>query len=101
MVANDPDHDKLAALDKKLRMARKSRDKSEISPMSMAVRLGAEFVSGVLVGVGMGLLLDNWFNSGPWLLVICMLIGVAAGVKTMMQTVNSCYTSPSDENRSE
>lgn len=86
-MTDHPSDPSLEAFEKKLEKAKKKHAAPDVSPMHMALRLGAEFVSGVLVGVGIGWLFDHWFDTRPWFMVICLLLGTAAGVKTMMQTV--------------
>jgi len=43
-------------------------------------RLSSELVAGVVVGAGLGLLVDHWLGSSPWGLIIFLLLGFAAGV---------------------
>lgn len=79
----------LEAFEQKLEKARQSEDTQAVPAAGMAMRLGAEFSAGVLVGVGIGLLLDNWLGTRPWMLMLCMCFGAAAGVKTMMATLKN------------
>ena len=46
----------------------------------MAFRVGVELVSALIVGVGIGLLLDRWLGTAPWFLVLFFFLGAAAGV---------------------
>ena len=48
--------------------------------LSLAVRIGAELVAALVVGVGIGLLLDSWLGTTPWLLVVFFVLGAAAGM---------------------
>ncbi len=83
----------LEAFEKKLANVRGESASKEVPAAGMALRLGAEFASGVLVGVGIGLLLDNWWNTRPLMLLLCMCFGTAAGVKTMMRTLHQMENS--------
>lgn len=77
-------------LDARLREARsreadRTRGNGPIlrAPMSgfgMAFRIGVELVSALIVGVGVGLLLDRWLGTTPWFLIVFFLLGAAAGV---------------------
>jgi ATP synthase protein I len=49
-------------------------------------RLSSELVAGVLVGAGLGWLIDHWFRTSPWGLMIFLLLGFAAGVLNVMRT---------------
>jgi ATP synthase protein I len=38
----------------------------------------------VAIGAGIGYLLDRWLGTSPWLLVVFLLFGVAAGFKGLI-----------------
>ena len=48
--------------------------------MGLGFRIGVELVAGVLVGTGIGWGLDSWLRTAPWLMVLFLLLGGAAGV---------------------
>ena len=88
----------LEVLDAKLRKARGHRDainaksggsKAEAgSGLGMALRVGVEFVSAVGVGVAIGLLLDYWLETKPWLMIVFFLVGSAAGFLNIFRTMS-------------
>jgi ATP synthase protein I len=47
--------------------------------ISLLMRLGTEFVSGILVGTLIGRAIDVYFGSHPLGLVIFILLGIMAG----------------------
>ena len=49
-------------------------------PWGIGFRAGIELVSALAVGVGIGLLLDRWLGTRPWLFLLFFLAGAAAGV---------------------
>jgi ATP synthase protein I len=49
-------------------------------------RLSSELVAGVLVGAGLGWLIDRGFGTSPWGLMIFLLLGFAAGVLNVMRS---------------
>lgn len=51
-----------------------------ISGASMALRLAAEMVSALVVGIFIGILLDRWFKTSPLFLLIFFGFGLAAGI---------------------
>jgi ATP synthase protein I len=49
-------------------------------------RLSSELVAGVVVGAGLGWLIDRWFGTSPWGLMIFLLLGFTAGVLNVMRS---------------
>ena len=79
----------LDKLDRKLEEFRSKKEK--VSPKQITVqndgwRMIIELVTGMLLGVSLGLGLDYIIGSEPIFLIIFSLLGFMAGVKTMMAT---------------
>lgn len=73
--------EKIAHLKSKEKYVRQDRQESEFVHATKAgFRVGTELLSGVLVGAAMGYVLDGILSIRPWLLVIFMFLGGAAGV---------------------
>lgn len=62
------------------------------SPAGHAMRMGVDLVSGTCVGSGVGYALDRWLESLPWFLLAGFCLGLAAGVRLMMQTARQVET---------
>ena len=54
--------------------------------MGSAFRLGTELVAAVVVGTIIGFILDNWFDTKPWLIIIFFFVGVAAGITNVIRS---------------
>ena len=79
----------LDKLDRKLEEFKSKKEK--VSPKQIKVqndgwRMIIELVTGMLLGVSLGLGLDYMIGSEPIFLIIFALLGFMAGVKTMMAT---------------
>ena len=48
--------------------------------LGLAFRVSVELVSALAVGFGIGWLLDYWFETRPWLMLVFILLGGAAGI---------------------
>ena len=83
-------------LDAKLRQARKHRPVQNApeepgdvrSGLGFAMRIGIELVAALAVGVGIGLLLDRWLVTTPWMLVVFFFLGSAAGFLNVYRAVS-------------
>ena len=60
----------------------------DMSGMSRGLRLGSEFIAAILVGAGVGYLLDLWLGTGPWIMLVMLLIGFAAGVLNVARSAS-------------
>ena len=58
----------------------------EKSSFGKAFQLSTELVSAVLVATIIGFILDNWFDTKPWLIIIFFFIGVAAGIINVVRS---------------
>ena len=59
-----------------------------LSLMGNAFKLGSELVSAVVVGTIIGFILDSWFDTKPWLIIIFFFLGAAAGMLNVIKTAN-------------
>ncbi len=71
--------------EEKARRAERQRKNSINKPASQALRYSSELVAAVLVGVGLGLLIDHFAKTSPWGLLVMMGFGMAAGMRNLMR----------------
>ena len=63
--------------------AKKTDDKQ--SNFGQAFKMSTELVSAVAVGTIIGFILDKWFGTKPWLILI-FFVGVIAGIMNVVRT---------------
>ena len=65
-----------------------SNNEKRGSFMGNAFKLGTELVAAVAVGTIIGFILDSWFGTTPWLIIIFFFLGAAAGMSNVIRTAN-------------
>ena len=56
--------------------------------MGNAFKLGTELVAAVAVGTIFGFILDSWFGTKPWLIIIFFFLEAAAGMLNVIRAAN-------------
>ena len=56
--------------------------------LGSAFKLGTELVAAVAVGTIIGFILDSWFDTKPWLIIIFFFLGTVAGILNVIRTAN-------------
>jgi ATP synthase protein I len=54
--------------------------------LGMGFSIAAQLVAGVIVGGAIGFFLDRWLGSAPWLMVLFLVFGFAAGLMNVVRT---------------
>ena len=72
----------------KIKKQVKSDSDKRGSFMGSAFKLGTELVAAVAVGTIIGFILDSWFDTKPWLIIIFFFLGAAAGMLNVIRTAN-------------
>ncbi len=91
----DKEKEKLKALDEKIsRMSQESRKNASSEDkkkghFDLAIRLLSDLIAGVVVGLGIGMFLDDVFETKPVCMVIFLLIGSVAGFLNVYRTFNA------------
>lgn len=76
-------NDKISNLKKKINNIEKNQQTDSLSMkksgVSFGFKISTELVAALVVGVGIGLLVDNYFNTKPFGLIIFFVLGAFAG----------------------
>ena len=77
----------------RLEIAKKKIDKNinnqkneKTTSFGEAFKMSTELVAAVAVGTIIGFILDNWFGTKPWLILIFFFIGVVAGIMNVIRS---------------
>lgn len=85
---------RLKSLDARIEQASEHRQETKVSQdrstsdsnaLGQALRFSAEFVSGVIAGGIVGWIIDRLFQTSPWGLVVCIILGFFAGMFNLMR----------------
>jgi ATP synthase protein I len=72
------------------------RPTTDASAMARGFRLSTELVAGVLVGAGIGWLIDRWLGTTPLAMLVFLLLGFVAGVLNVMRAAGVVRTNTLD-----
>lgn len=59
-----------------------------VSALARGTRHAFEIAVTTLVGAGIGWMLDRWLDTGPWLFLLFLLMGIGAGFWSLIKAVN-------------
>jgi len=62
---------------------------SSSSNLGTAFKMSTELVAAVVVGTIIGFILDNWFGTKPWLILIFFFIGVVTGILNVVRSAKN------------
>ena len=62
---------------------------SSSSNLGIAFKMSTEMVAAVVVGTIIGFILDSWFGTKPWLILIFFFVGVIAGILNVFRSAKS------------
>ena len=76
------------AKDKLKNYSKITNNNNNSSFMGSAFKLGTELVAAVVVGTIIGFILDSWFDTKPWFIIIFFFLGTAAGILNVIRTAS-------------
>jgi ATP synthase protein I len=53
--------------------------------VNLAMRLGVELVAAMVIAVAIGWGLDKLFHTSPWLMIVMVPVGMAAGLRNLLR----------------
>ena len=99
----------LEDLDKRLKTARgqgpnsahggRSRASGRNSGVAIAWRISVELAVAIGVCAAIGIGLDNWFGTNPWLLLVFILLGFAAGIRNVYRVAQKLAAEAEEEEK--
>ena len=84
---------KLKELEKKITKVKKSKIKENTSNKkpaihySIAINISIELITGIGLGVFLGLMIDNYLQTKPLMLIICFILGTLVGFFNMYKAL--------------
>ena len=85
-MPNDQFKTRLKIAKNKINSRKSSKNKESSSGIGVAFKMSTELVSAVVVGTIIGFILDNWFGTKPWLILIFFFVGVIAGIMNVVKS---------------
>ena len=92
---HEPSRDRLKDFERRLERSLQSQgksigpDKTEGTAAGLAMRVIVELVVGILVCMGLGWMADKYFGTAPWIMLVLMPFGFAAGIVNVMRLSQS------------
>lgn len=59
------------------------KDRNLREAIASASMIGLNLVSATFIGLAIGYWLDRWLGTGPWLLLVFLVLGIVAGFKNV------------------
>ena len=85
-MPNDPFKTRLKIAKNKIKLKNTSEKNGQNSSLGVAFKMSTELVSAVAVGTIIGFILDNWFGTKPWLILIFFFVGIVAGILNVIRS---------------
>ncbi|HMB30568.1 MAG TPA: AtpZ/AtpI family protein [Desulfohalobiaceae bacterium] len=77
----------------------KNVDKEYWDSLLKASLIGIHMVATTFIGLAIGYFLDKYLHTDPWLTMIFLFLGIAAGFKNMFQEVKKIQKSEERRNQ--
>ena len=71
---------------KNIKNVQEDKKSSNAASLGKALKISTELVAAVVVGSTIGFLLDNWFDTKPWLTIVFFFMGATAGILNVIKS---------------
>ena len=88
-MSKDTFKTRLEIAKKKASKRNPKRSQKSSSNIGIALKLSTELVAAVVVGTIIGFILDDWFGTKPWLILIFFFVGVIAGILNVIKSAKN------------
>ena len=85
-MPNDQFKTRLKIAKDKLKANKSNKNDEPKSNLGIAFKMSTELVAAVAVGTIIGFILDNWFGTKPWLILIFFFVGVITGILNVIKS---------------
>ena len=65
----------------------KRREPSMLAALGLASGIGLQLAASVLVGLGLGYLVDKFLHTSPWFLLVGLMLGIIGGGWSVVRRV--------------
>lgn len=72
----------------KLKENRPTEGAKQAGALGMAAAVGTSLAAPIIVGALIGVYLDRWLKTDPWLTMIFLFVGIVSGFIQMIRTLN-------------
>ncbi|MER0237546.1 AtpZ/AtpI family protein [Fulvimarina sp. MAC8] len=66
---------------------RQSGSGSSMKGIAEGLKLASEFAAGIIVGGGLGFVIDTYAGTSPFGLIVFLMLGFAAGIRNVLRSV--------------
>ena len=88
-MQNDQFKTRLKIAKDKLKANKANKNDEPKSNLGIAFKMSTELVAAVAVGTIIGFILDEWFGTKPWLILIFFFVGVIAGILNVIKSAKN------------
>ena len=76
---------------KKIKKKQITKNGSNAASLGKALKISTELIAAVVVGTTLGFILDNWFDTRPWLTISFFFMGTAAGILNVIKSAKNMH----------